>query len=98
MAAEVRACPRDGKAGGWTGKQKGREFTRPFKTIATAPMSNRSHLDHFRYIVPEHVLDAHFQGRGRGRAAGARALHVEIYDTVFEGMEDDVAAILRDRG
>ena len=38
------------------------------------------------------------QGRRRGGAAGAGALHREVDDAVAEALEDDVAAVARHRG
>ena len=38
------------------------------------------------------------QRRGRGGAAGAGALHLEVDDAVAEALEDDVAAVARHRG
>jgi hypothetical protein len=48
--------------------------------------------------MAQHVLDAGLEGRGRARAARARALHVQVDDAVLEAVEDDVAAILGDGG
>src|SRR5690606_28555929 len=52
------------------------------------------HLLHLGHVVPEHVLDAHFQGGGGGRAAGAGAAHVQEDRSVLETLVDDVAAVL----
>src|SRR5688572_2937900 len=49
----------------------------------------------FRNVVPEHVPDAHLHRRGRARATGACALHVQIDDAVLERIEADVAAVHR---
>jgi len=45
--------------------------------------------------VAEQVLDAVLQRRGRARAAGAGALHVEVDDALTETVEGDIAAVLR---
>src|SRR3546814_5570029 len=43
-------------------------------------------------------LDAILQRRGRGGAAGAGALHLQIHIALVETAIDDVAAIVGDRG
>src|SRR3569623_2605053 len=43
--------------------------------------------------VAEQVLDAGLEGRGRGRAARAGALHVQVDRAVAEALEGDIAAI-----
>ena len=48
--------------------------------------------------MPQHVLDAGLQRRGRARTSRARALHVQVDDAILEILEDDVAAIHRDGG
>ena len=48
-------------------------------------------FDHFGNVVPEHVLDARLERHRRTGAAGARALQVQVDDTVFIALEDDVA-------
>ena len=55
---------------------------------------------HFRHIVLEHVLDPGFQrGRGRGTArAGAAHLQPDDAGVGLVAVEEDVAAILGDRG
>ena len=50
---------------------------------------------HFRNVVPQHVLDAHFQRRSGAGAAGAGTLHRQIDNAILEPAEHDVAAILR---
>src|SRR5687767_8881159 len=55
--------------------------------------SNRLDLAHIRQEVAQQVLDAVLQRRGRGRAAGAGALHRQIDRAVLEAAEGDVAAI-----
>src|SRR5947209_8400077 len=42
------------------------------------PRSDGAHLADFRDVVTQHVLDARLQGRGRTRAAGTGALHVQV--------------------
>src|SRR5215211_5670010 len=59
--------------------------------------SDRLDLAHVGQEVAQEVLDAVLEGRGRGRAARAGALHVEIDDPVLEAAEGDVAAVARDR-
>ena len=59
--------------------------------------SHRPDFDHVGHEMLQQVLDAVLQRRGRGRAAGAGALHVEIDDAVPEAAEGDVAAVIRDR-
>src|SRR5205807_4156361 len=58
---------------------------------------DRADLDDFGDVMAEHVLDSRLQGRGRARAARARALHVQVDDAVRKIIEDDVAAIHRHR-
>src|SRR5262245_7230837 len=58
---------------------------------------HRPDLDHVGEVVPQQVLDAVPQRRGRGWAARAGALHVEIDDAVLEAAEGDVAAVIGDR-
>src|SRR5260221_6738165 len=57
--------------------------------------SDGAHLEDFRDVVAQHVLDAGLQGRGRARASRAGALHVQIDDAVLEILEGDVAAVHR---
>src|SRR5690606_1925557 len=57
-----------------------------------------AHFHDFWDIVPQHVLNAHLQGRGGGGAAGTGALHAQVDDTSLKPMEHDVAAVLSDRG
>src|SRR5690554_2534650 len=53
------------------------------------------HVLHFRNEVMQQVLDAVLQGRRRGWATGARALHVQVNGALLISAECDVAAILR---
>ena len=48
--------------------------------------------------MAQQVLDAVAQCRGRRRAAGTGAFHVEIDDAILETAESDVAAVVGDRG
>src|ERR1051325_2135810 len=59
---------------------------------------DRADFAHFRDVMPQHVLDAGLQRRGRAWTSRARTLHVQINDPILKIMEDDVAAIHRDRG
>ena len=59
--------------------------------------SDRADLGHVRHEMPQQVLDAVLERRGRGRAAGAGALHRQEYDAVLEAAEGDVAAVIGDR-
>src|SRR4051812_31773216 len=67
-----------------------------YSLFATRPL-DRPYLDHIRHEMLEQVLDAVLQRRGRRRAAGAGALHVEIDDAVLETAEGDVPAVIGDR-
>src|SRR3954447_8546367 len=58
--------------------------------------SHRPDFDDVGHEMAQQVLDAVLQGRGRGWAAGAGALHVEIYDAVLEAAEGDVATVIGD--
>jgi hypothetical protein len=58
---------------------------------------DRLDLAHVGQEVAQEVLDAVLEGRGRGRAARAGALHVEVDDAVLEAAEGDVAAVAGDR-
>src|SRR3546814_19230706 len=49
-------------------------------------------------IMFQEGLDAILQRRGRGGAAGAGALHLQIHIALVETAIDDVAAIVGDRG
>jgi signal transduction histidine kinase len=75
---------------------------RDYSAAASSPppavsASDRANLLHLRHVVPEHVLDTVLQGRGRARAAGAGALHVQVDNPILETVEDDVAAVLGHR-
>src|SRR5215469_5638261 len=59
--------------------------------------SYRAHLHNFRDVISKHILDSSLQCRGRTRAAGAGALHMEVNDPVFVVVKNNVAAILRNR-
>src|SRR5262249_28806432 len=58
--------------------------------------SHRADFDHVRYEVAQQVLDAVLEGRGRGRAARAGPLHVEIDNAFLVATEGDVAAVTGD--
>ena len=47
--------------------------------------------------MPQKILHAIFERRGRRRAAGARALHREIDNTLAKTAKHDIAAIARYR-
>ena len=51
-----------------------------------------------RHEMPQQILDAVAERRGRGRAARAGALHVEEHGALLEALEGDVAAVHRHRG
>ena len=47
--------------------------------------------------MPEQVLDAVAQRRGRGWAAGTGTFHIEINNAVLEAAKGNVAAVIGDR-
>src|SRR3984893_9217121 len=64
--------------------------------VTRSPL-DRADFDDFGDVMAEHILDPRLQGRGRARAARARALHVQVDDAVLEILANDVAAIHRHR-
>ena len=64
--------------------------------VRTAYACDFLDLAHLGDEVAEQVLDAVLQRRGRRRAAGAGAAHVEEHDAVAKALEGDVAAVLGD--
>src|ERR1700686_4706919 len=54
---------------------------------------HRPHFDHVGYEMLEQVLDAVLERGGRGRAARAGALHIEIDDAFLVAAKGDVAAV-----
>src|SRR5262245_7934835 len=57
---------------------------------ARGSKSDRANLGHIRHEMAQQVLDAVLEGRGRGRAARACALHGQEHDAVLEAAEGDV--------
>jgi hypothetical protein len=62
-----------------------------------AALLRRLHLDHFRHVVLEQVLDAHLERGRRAGAARAGPLHVQVDHAIPEILEDDIAAVLGHR-
>src|SRR5581483_3614123 len=61
------------------------------------PALDRANFRHVRHEMPQQILDALLQRRGRRRAAGAGPAHVEEHDAVLVAAEGDVAAVGGDR-
>src|SRR6478752_10777665 len=69
------------------------------RSSAVLPRKLRLHrpdFDHVRDEMAQQVLDPVIQGRGRGRAARAGPLHVEIHDAFLVTTEGYVAAVSGD--
>ena len=67
-------------------------------TFSGSGLLDRSDFDDFRHVVPQHIFDPHFQGRGRTRAARARTLHMQVDDAILEILEHDITTVLRHGG
>ena len=63
--------------------------------ICDASGGDGAHFQHFGDVVAKQVLDPHFQRQGRGGAARAGALHVQVDHAPVEAVEGDVATFWR---
>src|SRR3954471_24488614 len=78
----ARACPGHSRLLKLVRAQARRGW--PGQSPATGVELDRADLDNFGDVMAEHVLDPRLQGRGRARAARARALHVQVDDAVLK--------------